>query len=163
MKNTLQIWMDDALEMLNKTRGPQIIIGHSVGAWIALQLALKHPDKVAGLLLLGPMYNVFEAIDDLPNGKEDLEETVQTLDGDEDTIEETWQYLIPTAPSSLKIFSKVYIIHWESDEVPYQFSDMLLTSLASKDKHLNILTSANHYLQDLTSLCEIGTTLLSMI
>ena len=48
-------WVDDALEVLDAAGSRRAtLIGHSLGATIAIDLALTHPDRVAGLVLIGP-------------------------------------------------------------------------------------------------------------
>jgi len=50
-------WCNDLLAVLNKERYPQtIIIGHSLGAQVALNFALQHPDRVRGLVLIDPIF-----------------------------------------------------------------------------------------------------------
>ena len=44
-------WIADALAILDRaTRGPQILIGSSMGAWIAVRVALARPERIAGLV-----------------------------------------------------------------------------------------------------------------
>lgn len=44
-------WADDAAEALTHlTEGPQILVGSSMGGWIALLLARRMPERVAGLI-----------------------------------------------------------------------------------------------------------------
>ena len=44
-------WADDALEAVRRlTEGPQILVGSSMGGWIALLLARRIPERVAGLV-----------------------------------------------------------------------------------------------------------------
>lgn len=47
---TLTGWRDDALEMLDLFSEPAIIVGSSMGGWIALMIARDHPEKVAALV-----------------------------------------------------------------------------------------------------------------
>ena len=43
-------WFEDAQAALALTTGPQILVGSSMGGWIALLLARALPDRVAGLV-----------------------------------------------------------------------------------------------------------------
>jgi pimeloyl-ACP methyl ester carboxylesterase len=47
---TLTGWRDDALQMLDLFSEPAIIVGSSMGGWIALMIARDHSEKVAGLV-----------------------------------------------------------------------------------------------------------------
>ena len=45
-------WMQDAAAVLGLTEGPQVLVGSSMGGWIALLLARAMPDRVAGLVTI---------------------------------------------------------------------------------------------------------------
>jgi 3-oxoadipate enol-lactonase len=48
-------WQDDAVEVLNAVGSRQaVLIGHSLGAQVAVDVALGHPDRVRALVLIGP-------------------------------------------------------------------------------------------------------------
>jgi len=48
---TIGAWLDDTLTVFDQlTEGPQIIIGSSMGGWIALLLALKRPERAKALI-----------------------------------------------------------------------------------------------------------------
>lgn len=48
---TLERWIDEALAAVDRlTRGPLILVGSSMGGWIALHLALRRPKRIAGLV-----------------------------------------------------------------------------------------------------------------
>ena len=52
---SIGLWRDDALSILDQTTtGPIVLVGSSMGAWIALLIALKRPDRISGMVLLAP-------------------------------------------------------------------------------------------------------------
>jgi len=54
---------DDALAALDAlTEGPQILVGSSMGGWIAILLARIVPERVAGMLLIAPALDFTEAL-----------------------------------------------------------------------------------------------------
>ena len=62
-EGTISRWRDDSLDVLDRLcAGPQILVGSSMGGWIALLTALARPDKIKGLLLVAPAPDFTEAL-----------------------------------------------------------------------------------------------------
>ena len=48
---TLEVWLDQALAVVDQlTAGPLILVGSSMGGWIALHVALRRPKRVAAMV-----------------------------------------------------------------------------------------------------------------
>jgi hypothetical protein len=63
VEGTISRWRDDALAVLDQIgEGPQVLVGSSMGAWIALLAARARPEKVKGLLLIAPAADFTEAL-----------------------------------------------------------------------------------------------------
>jgi len=50
-------WVEDATIMLEHARGPVILVASSLGCWVSTIIALRHPDRIKGLLFMGPGFN----------------------------------------------------------------------------------------------------------
>lgn len=52
---TISRWRDDALAVLDAVSdGPQVLIGSSMGGWIATLVAKARPERIAGIVLIAP-------------------------------------------------------------------------------------------------------------
>ena len=52
---TISRWVEEAIAVVDRfTDGPLVVVGSSMGAWIALRLAQERPGRLTGLLLIAP-------------------------------------------------------------------------------------------------------------
>lgn len=69
-EGTLSIWLDDARTIFRTlTQGPQILVGSSMGAWVALLLLRKliedeenEAARIAGLVLIAPAWDMTQKV-----------------------------------------------------------------------------------------------------
>lgn len=60
---TVSRWRDDAVAVIDHvTKGPQILVGSSMGAWIAFLMEAMRPKRVAGFLLIAPAIDFIESM-----------------------------------------------------------------------------------------------------
>ena len=60
---TIGLWLGDALAVLDAvTSGPQIVVGSSMGGWIALLMARARPARVAGIVGIAPAVDFTEEL-----------------------------------------------------------------------------------------------------
>jgi pimeloyl-ACP methyl ester carboxylesterase len=138
---TLGQWLDEALACLDRLiEGPVIIVGSSMGGWIALHLALRRPERVAAVV------GIAAAPDFTDWGFRDGAEAEQR--GIAPGFWQSGQELrLLGAP--IAIDCPVRMLHGECDEeVPVEVALRLMGRLRSADVQLNILKGAGHRLSE---------------
>lgn len=154
---TLALWLEEALTALDRlTQGAVVLVGSSMGGWIALHLALLRPERVRALV------GIAAAPDFTEWGFSSEQKAALQRDG---RIEEPNPY--GPAPSvftnafresgqqlrlleqEIAIECPVRLLHGEVDqEVPLGVAFRLMRALRSSDVQLNVLKGGGHRLSE---------------
>jgi len=174
-EGTISRWRDDALQVLdNLADGPQILVGSSMGGWIAALMALARPDKIKGIVFVAPAPDFTERLmwrtfaDDV---KREIEEKGEWLSPSEygfdpypitrRLIEDGRQNCI--MDDEIPIRCPVRILQgMEDPDVPWEHALEFSQLLASDDVTLTLVKKGAHRLsneQDLARLVDICETL----
>ena len=154
-------WADDAEAIVQGlTEGPQILVGSSMGGWIALLLARRIPKKVAGLVTIAAAPDFTEdgywaSFDDAQ--REVLEEDGQiALPSDysdepyvitKRLIDEGRNQLVLRAPLTLP-FPVRFLQGTEDEAVSTQTATRLLGHAKGVDMRLTLVKGADHRFSD---------------
>jgi len=154
-EGTLDRWTDEATAVLDRlTDGPVILVGSSMGGWIALQLALRRPERIAALVGIA-------AAPDFTNwGYSDEEKMVLRRDGRLEqpnpyggepqlTTKAFWDSgeAMRLLGSEVAIDCPVRLIHGDSDEdVPLDIAFRLKDRLRSGDVQVTVIKGGGHRL-----------------
>lgn len=162
----ISMWLTDAINIIdNISSGKQIIIGSSMGGWIMLLLAMRRPERVAGMIGLAAAPDFTVALmEALPSEFKEklLKEGIITLP-DNDNYPETWSLdLLQDGNNNLVLNhtittnAKVILIHGDKDVcVPLDTAFKTKDVLTAEDVSLIILKDAGHRLsrpQDLNTI-----------
>ena len=168
---TIGRWSQDALAAFDRlTDGPQIVVGSSMGGWIALLTALKRPERMAGLVGIAAAPDFTE---DLiwaglaPEKRERLARDGVIREPSEYSdkpygftmalIEDGRRHLLLRG-GPLAVTCPVRLLHGMRDpDVPWQRSLRLSEKLAGADVRVVLVKDGDHRLsreQDLALLCK---------
>ena len=153
---TLARWLEDATAALDQTQGPVIVIGSSMGGWIALHLARLRPERIRGLVGIAAAPD-FTEWGFSPEQKAELqahgriEEANPYGPAPYVTTRAFWesgqQLRLLDAP--IAIDCPVRLVHGELDrDVPVDVAHRLVGRLRSADVHLNIIKGGGHRLSE---------------
>ncbi|MFV3127313.1 alpha/beta hydrolase [Niveispirillum sp. KHB5.9] len=152
-------WRDDALAVLDQVaQGPQILVGSSMGGWIALLLALARPDRVAGLLGVAPAPDFTERmirprlrpaeIEALERDGRFIAPSAYDPAGYPITrhlLEEARAHLLLPGPIPLRC--PVRLLHGQRDpDIPWRTSLELAEALQAEDVRVTLVKDGDHRL-----------------
>ena len=152
---TLRRWLDESLHMLDHLiDGPVIVIGSSMGGWIALHVAKQRPDKVAALVGIAAAPDFTDwgySEDDKVRLQQDgrLERPNPYGAEPEVTTAAFWE-----SGQSLRLLDTpiaadcpVRLVHGDADdEVPVEIALRTMERLRSADVQLTIVKGGGHRL-----------------
>lgn len=171
---TIGTWADDAALALDRlTEGPQVLVGSSMGGWIALLLALRRPGRVAGLIGIAPapdftedlMWPGFdeatrhrlmtEGVVHLPSQYGDPTPVTRGL------IEDGRRHLLlGGGAGSVKLPIPVRLLHGQRDpDVPWRHSLRTAEALAGDDVQVTLVKDGDHRLSRQEDLALLTRTL----
>lgn len=177
---TIGSWFNDACIIFEKfcQKKKTIIIGSSMGGWMAMMLAKKYSSQCAGLILLCPAPD-FPSKIILPklNRKEiDIfnknRQIALTRDIPKDTdiiftkklYTESYQHNLLSNNQQIILKCKVRILHGlMDDDVPWQHALLCEKSITSSDKQIILFSDGNHNLSKDDNLVRLKTEILAVI
>ena len=138
---TLALWLEEALAAIDRlTEGPIILVGSSMGGWIALHLALLRPERVRALV------GIAAAPDFTEWGFADA--NTAERQGLTRNFWESGQQL-RLLGGDIAIDCPVRLIHGECDmDVPSDIALRLMGRLRSADVQLNLIKGGGHRLSE---------------
>lgn len=162
---TISRWLEESLAVFELTSGPQIVIGSSMGGWLALLLTEAHRasvggdhSRIAGLVLIAPAVDMTRDLmwaEMDTAARDQLTTTGRWLKPSEYSDE---PYLITRdliEDGDLHLFGDrlietgcpVHIIHGVADsDVPWRHSTDLVSRFASDDVILTLVKDGDHRL-----------------
>ncbi|MDB2414561.1 alpha/beta hydrolase [Rickettsiales bacterium] len=159
---TIGQWKQNALDILDKvTKGPQILVGSSMGGWIALLIALQRADRIAGLVGIAAAPDFTESLiwEKLsPEDKKKIKSDgviYQDCDYGDDPypitmnlIEEGRNHLL-LDKDKLDINVPVRLLHGALDQdVPYNYSVNIGELVTSDNMCVNIVFDGDHRMSE---------------
>ena len=141
---TLALWLEEALAALDRlTERPLILVGSSMGGWIALHLALLRPERVEALvgIAAAPDFTAWGFTE--PQAAQLTDEGQMTRG-----FWESGQRL-RLLEGEIAIDCPVRLLHGEVDrDVPLEVAFRLMRALRSSDVQLNVLKGGGHRLSE---------------
>jgi len=138
---TLELWLEESVAALDRlTEGPIILIGSSMGGWLALHLALLRPDRIQALI------GIAAAADFTDWGLADRDTA-----GRQGISRAFWEsgQRLRLLGSEIAIDCPVRLIHGELDtDVPLDVAFRTLRALRSADVQLNVIKGGGHRLSE---------------
>jgi pimeloyl-ACP methyl ester carboxylesterase len=173
---TIGRWADDAACVLDRlTEGPQVLVGSSMGGWVALLLALRRPERVAALLGIAAAPDFTARIVETlpPEAREAIaQEGVwyrPSEYGDPYPItrallDEGETHMLLRGGGTVAISAPVRLLHGQRDpDVPWQVSMRLAEAVAGEDVQVVLVKNGDHRLSRPQDLALLRRTLAALL
>lgn len=154
---TIGRWREDAIGLIDGLDGPVILVGSSMGGWVALLAALARPERMAGLVLINPAQDFTERLmwPSLPDPVQQailrdgealmVEEGLGDYTLTKRMFEEARDWLLLDRP--IEIAAPVHILQGRADfTVPQAHSLALAGRLTGGDVRLDLIEGGDHRL-----------------
>ena len=140
-EGTLALWLEEVLAAVDQlTQGPLIVVGSSMGGWIALHLALLRPER------MGALVGIAAAPDFTAWGFSDGQAAERQ--GISRAFWESGQQL-QLLDREIATDCPVRLLHGEKDQdVPLDIAFRTMRALRSADVQLNVLKGGGHRLSE---------------
>jgi pimeloyl-ACP methyl ester carboxylesterase len=169
---TVGRWKDDAIAVLDRlTSGPQVLVGSSMGAWIATLVAESRPERVAGLVGIAAAPDFTRELIEPSLGEE--ARAALARDGvwlrpsaygpdpypiSRRALEEALAHLV--LPRRLGLGFPVRLLHGTADaDVPVDLSLRLARAIEGPDTTVTLIPGGDHRLSTERDLTLLGRTL----
>ncbi len=163
---------EDALAVLDRlVEGPAVLVGSSMGGWVALLVARERPERVRGLVLVAPAPDFTERLmwriwDEEKRARllaegviyepSDYEEPVPITRA---LIEDGRRHLLLEG-ASLPVRCPVHVIHGQRDEaVPWELSLELAAKLETPHVTVELVKEGDHRLSEPVHLARLAAAL----
>ncbi len=172
---TIGAWTADALDIIDAlTEGDLVLVGSSMGGWIALLVALARPRRVTGLIGIAAAPDFTEIL--MWNAMSfETRETLRRLGKimapsrygpampiTLALIEEGRRHLLLERP--IPLACPVRLLHGQADpEVPWELALRLAEQIATPDLHLTLVKDGDHRLSRPADLALLGATLAGLL
>ncbi|MGA9581926.1 MAG: alpha/beta hydrolase [Allosphingosinicella sp.] len=151
---TLALWRDDVLAMLDSVEGPVLLVGSSMGGWLMLLAALERPERVAGLVGIAAApdftdWGFDEAQKRILREQGRLEEPSPYGEAPYVTTRAFWESgeALKLLGGEIAIDCPVRLLHGlEDPDVPWRVSSRLLEALRSADVGMTLVKGGDHRL-----------------
>jgi len=136
-EGTLSLWLEEALAATDRlTQGPLVVVGSSMGGWLALHLALQRPDRVGALVGIAAAPDFTEW--GVKRGEGGLTPAFRSSGRE-----------LQLLNAEIAVDCPVRLIHGEADpDVPLDIAFRTLRALRSADVQLTVVKDGGHRLSE---------------